>query len=61
MHGLAVGLLWAAILARQRNPAEVEHFASDLIELSTRQELPLLADFWINIPRLGASAVGRYS
>ena len=38
MHALAVALYWAAILAHfERNPAEVERLASDLIELSTRQ------------------------
>ena len=38
MHGLAVALYYAAILAHfERNPAEVERLASDLIELSTRQ------------------------
>jgi hypothetical protein len=38
MHGLADALSWAAILGQvERNPAEVEHCASDLIELSTRQ------------------------
>jgi hypothetical protein len=38
MHALAVALFNAAILAHhERNPAEVERLASDLIELSTRQ------------------------
>ena len=38
MHGLAVALCYAACLAHfERNPAEVERLASDLIELSTRQ------------------------
>jgi adenylate cyclase len=38
MHALAVALWNASILAHyQRNPAEVERLASDLIELSTRQ------------------------
>ena len=38
MHALAVALWNAGILAHyQRNPAEVERLASDLIELSTRQ------------------------
>ena len=38
MHALTVALWNAGILAHyQRNPAEVEHLASDLIELSTRQ------------------------
>jgi predicted ATPase len=38
IHGLAVALHYAAVLGyRERNPAEVERLASDLIELSTRQ------------------------
>ena len=38
MHALAVALHFAAHLAhRERNPAEVESLASELIELSTRQ------------------------
>jgi hypothetical protein len=38
MHGLAVALNFAAVLARlERKPAEVERLASKLIELSTRQ------------------------
>jgi hypothetical protein len=38
MHALVLALFYAAILAHfGRNPAEVEHLASDLIELSTRQ------------------------
>ena len=37
MHGLALALYFAAGLAHfQRNPAEVERLASDLIALSTR-------------------------
>ena len=37
MHALAVALCHAGILAHyERNPAEVERLASDLIELSTR-------------------------
>jgi hypothetical protein len=37
MNGLAIALAWAATLAaNERNPAEVARFASDLIELSTR-------------------------
>ena len=44
MHGLALALLWAAIFGHlERNPAEVERFASELIELSTRQNFP----YWI--------------
>jgi predicted ATPase len=37
MSALALTLNWAAILAiNERNPAEVDRFASELIELSTR-------------------------
>ena len=36
-NALALALDWAAVLASfERNPAEVDRFASDLIELSTR-------------------------
>jgi predicted ATPase len=46
MHGLAVALCYAATLGHyERNPAEVESFASDLIELSTRQDFP----YWLGI------------
>jgi adenylate cyclase len=38
MHALAVALTFGAVLAYfERNPAEVERLASDLIELATRQ------------------------
>jgi hypothetical protein len=44
MHGLAVALWHAAVLAYyEGNPAEVERLTSDLIELSTRQNFP----FWL--------------
>jgi tetratricopeptide (TPR) repeat protein len=44
MHGLALALCWAAIFGHlERNPAEVERFASELVELSTRQNFP----YWI--------------
>jgi predicted ATPase len=44
MHGLAQALSWAATLGHvERNPAEVECCASDLIELSTRQNFA----FWL--------------
>ena len=37
MHALAMALAWAAGLCRcERNPAEVDRLASELIELSTR-------------------------
>jgi tetratricopeptide (TPR) repeat protein len=42
MHGLAVALNYAAVLGYfERNPAEVERLATDLIELSTRQNFAL--------------------
>ena len=41
MHGLAVALYWAAVLSlNERNPAQVERWTSDLIELCTRQNFP---------------------
>jgi hypothetical protein len=46
MHGLAVTLCYAAGLSfLKRNPAEVERLASDLIQLSTRQQFP----YWMAI------------
>ena len=55
MHALAVALYCAAVLAHfERNPAEVERLASDLIELSTRQNFAHLAGC-----RSRFSAVGR--
>ena len=39
-HGLALAISWAAIFGQfERNPAEVDRLALDLIELSTRQNL----------------------
>ena len=44
MHALANALNWAAILGQaERNPAEVERLASDIIELSTHQNFA----FWL--------------
>ncbi len=41
---LALALNWAAVLGHyERNPAEVERLASDLIELSTRHNFAYLA------------------
>ena len=41
-HALALALFYAAFLGHfERNPAEVERLASDLIELSTRQNFAL--------------------
>ena len=38
-NAIALALNWAAVLAlNERNPAEVERLASDLIELSTRHD-----------------------
>jgi hypothetical protein len=43
-HALAAALLWETKLSHfERNPAKVAHLASDLIELSTRQNF----DFWL--------------
>jgi serine/threonine protein kinase len=44
MHGLAVALNFASVLGYlERNPTEVERLATDLIELSTRQNF----SFWL--------------
>ena len=41
MHGLALALHYSAVLGYcESNPGEVERLASDLIELSTRQNFP---------------------
>jgi tetratricopeptide (TPR) repeat protein len=46
MNALAIALSWAAVMAaNERNPAEVDRFASDLIELSTRDNFV----FWLAI------------
>jgi tetratricopeptide (TPR) repeat protein len=46
MNSLAIALSWAAGLAyNERNPAEVEHWASELIELSTRDNFV----YWLAI------------
>ena len=48
-------MLWAAILGHcERNPAEVERLASDLIELSTRQNFANWLAVGADSPRLGA-------
>jgi hypothetical protein len=42
MHGVAEALFFAACLGHhERNPAEVERLASELIELSTRENFSL--------------------
>jgi hypothetical protein len=44
MNALALALYWAArFAAEERNPAQVNRFASDLIELSTRYNFV----FWL--------------
>ena len=46
MNALAIALAWAAgMAANERNPAEVDRFASELIELSTRDNFV----FWLAI------------
>ena len=46
MNALAIALSWGAgMAANERNPAEVDRFASDLIELSTRDNFV----FWLAI------------
>ena len=55
MNALALALDWAAGLAYfERNPAEVDRLASDLIELSTRHNFVYLASARSHLPRLGA-------
>ena len=46
MHALALALNWAAMLGNcERNPAEVDRLASELIELSTRHNFV----YWLAI------------
>jgi hypothetical protein len=46
MNALALALSWAAVFgSAERNPAEVDRFASDLIELSTRHNFV----YWLAI------------
>ena len=46
MNALALAINWAADLAYyERNPAEVERLASDLIELSTRHNF----EYWLAV------------
>ena len=55
MHALAVALYHAAVLGHfERNPAEVERLASDLIELSTRHNFAYWLAAGADSPRLGA-------
>ena len=56
MHRISRGAInWSRILAQfERNPAEVERLASELIELSTRHNFATLAAWSRHSPRLGA-------
>ena len=58
MNALALALTWAAALAYcERNPAEVDRLASDLIELSTRQHFAYwlaLGAIYHGLVRLGS-------
>ena len=54
-NALALALNWAANLAHfERNPAEADRLASDLIELSTRHNFVVFAGCRNHSPRLGA-------
>jgi hypothetical protein len=58
-HALALALGWAARQAfNERNPAEVDRWASELLELSTRQNFCVLAGVRSNMARLGAQRFG---
>jgi len=49
MNALPLALFWAALLAHyERNPTEVERLASDVIELSTRQNFAT----WLTIANI---------
>jgi hypothetical protein len=59
MHALVVALTFGAVLGHfERNPTEVERLASELIELSTRQNFCALAAWRRGSPRLGAQRFG---
>jgi hypothetical protein len=59
MHGVAEALFFAACLGHyERNPAEVERLASELIELSTRENFAFWLAYWIHTSRLGAQRFG---
>jgi hypothetical protein len=58
-NSLAVAFHFAAFLARyERNPAEVERLASDLVELSTRQSFVYWLACGEPFPWLGAQCLG---
>ena len=59
MHALAVALFFGAVLGHfESNLAEVESLASDLIELSTRQNFARWLAGGEHSPRLGAQRFG---
>jgi hypothetical protein len=61
MHALAVALFWATVLGHyEGTPNEAERCASDLIELSTRQNFPfgwLAGRFSIGAPTVLIAAL----
>ena len=62
MAALGLASYWAGLLGQfERNPAEVERLASDLIELSTRQNFASLAGWRRGSTRLGAQRFRQHS
>ena len=60
IHGMAVALYFAAVLGYiEQNPADVERLASDLIELSTRQNFGTFRAFGAALLRWARSASSR--
>ncbi len=59
MHGLALALIFAAILAGK--PAEVERLASEVIELSMRQSFALLLASGVILRGWARSVLGKTS
>ena len=54
IHGMAVALYFAAVLGYiEQNPADVERLASDLIELSTRQNFSTFRAFGARSTQVG--------
>jgi predicted ATPase len=60
IHGLAVSLFFAGVLAHcERNPAEVERLASNMVELSTRQNFALWRAEGVALRGWARSALGE--
>jgi hypothetical protein len=60
MHGLVIALHWAAILAQlERKPAEVKRLASEVIELSTRQNFAHWLAVGVILRGWARSALGK--